>query len=77
MPDDEDSALAMPHAVVVDPAFDWEDDRPPRVPWNDSVIYEVHVKGFTKRLGALPSTCAAPTRASRPTRRSPTYAISV
>ena len=44
----------MPHAVVVDPAFDWEDDRPPRIPWNDSVIYELHVKGFTKRLATLP-----------------------
>jgi isoamylase len=53
-PDDEDSAPAMPHAVVVDPAFDWENDRPPRIQWNDSVIYEVHVKGFTRRLGSLP-----------------------
>jgi glycogen operon protein len=52
--DDTDSAPAMPHAVVVDPAFDWEDDRPPRVPWDDSVIYELHVKGFTKRFDALP-----------------------
>jgi isoamylase len=52
--DDEDSAPAMPHAVVADESFDWEDDRPPRNAWNDSVIYEVHVKGFTKRLGALP-----------------------
>jgi isoamylase len=53
-PDDMDSAPAMPHAVVVDPTFDWEQDRPPRIPWNDSVIYELHVKGFTKRLEALP-----------------------
>jgi glycogen operon protein len=52
--DDTDSAPAMPHAVVVDPAFDWEQDRPPRIAWNDSVIYEVHVKGFTKRFEALP-----------------------
>jgi glycogen operon protein len=52
--DAADSAPAMPHAVVVDPGFDWENDRPPRIPWNDSVIYEMHVKGFTKRLGALP-----------------------
>jgi isoamylase len=53
-PDDEDSAPAMPHAVVVDGTFDWEDDRSPRTAWNDSLIYEVHVKGFTKRFGALP-----------------------
>jgi isoamylase len=52
--DDTDSAPAMPHSVVADPSFDWEGDRPPRIPWNDSVIYEAHVKGFTKRLEQLP-----------------------
>ena len=48
-PDDEDDAEAIPKCVVIDPAFDWEDDRPPETPWNDTVIYEVHVKGFTER----------------------------
>ncbi len=48
-PDDEDDAEAIPKCVVVDPAFDWEDDGPPRTDWNDTVIYEVHVKGFTER----------------------------
>jgi isoamylase len=33
---------------VVDPAFTWGDDRPPRTPWRDTVIYELHVKGFTQ-----------------------------
>src|SRR6202008_3711983 len=47
--DDEDDADAIPKCVVVDPAFDWEDDRPPETTWNDTVIYEVHVKGFTQR----------------------------
>jgi isoamylase len=47
--DDEDDAEAIPKCVVIDPAFDWEDDRPPDTDWNDTVIYEVHVKGFTKR----------------------------
>ena len=47
--DDEDDADAIPKCVVADPAFDWEDDRPPETPWTDTVIYEVHVKGFTKR----------------------------
>jgi glycogen operon protein len=47
-PDDEDDAAAIPKSVVVDPRFDWEDDRPPRTPWNETVIYETHVKGFTK-----------------------------
>ncbi len=48
--DDTDSAAAVPRSVVIDPSFDWEDDDwvRPRVPWNQTVIYEVHVKGFTK-----------------------------
>ncbi len=46
--DDEDSSPAMPRCVVVDPGFDWESDRPPRRPWNETIIYETHVKGFTK-----------------------------
>ncbi|MDQ1432844.1 MAG: isoamylase [Actinomycetota bacterium] len=45
--DDEDDQDAIPKAVVVDERFDWEDDRAPRRPWNDTIIYEVHVKGFT------------------------------
>ncbi|MCW2544043.1 MAG: glgX, partial [Frankiales bacterium] len=42
-----DSAGSVPHSVVVDPAHDWEGDRPPRTPWPDTVLYELHVKGFT------------------------------
>ena len=48
-PDDEDDAAAMPKSVVIDDAFIWEGDRPPRVPFADTVIYETHVKGFTMR----------------------------
>jgi isoamylase len=48
-PDDEDDAAAMPKSVVIDDAFPWEDDRPPRIPFADTVIYETHVKGFTMR----------------------------
>jgi glycogen operon protein len=47
--DDEDDSLAMPKSVVIDDAFDWEGDRPPRIPFVDTVIYETHVKGFTMR----------------------------
>jgi isoamylase len=47
--DDEDSAEAIPKCVVVDPAFEWEDDQFPNHPWAETVIYEVHVKGFTQR----------------------------
>jgi glycogen operon protein len=39
---------------VVDPAFSWGDDRPPRTPWQDTVIYELHVKGFTQRHPDVP-----------------------
>jgi len=52
-PDDEDDAEAIPKCVVVDPGFEWEDDRPPDTPWDDTVIYEVHVKGFTQRHPAV------------------------
>ncbi|MDP9400501.1 MAG: glycogen debranching enzyme, partial [Actinomycetota bacterium] len=48
-PDDEDDAVAVPKCLVVDTAFDWEGDVPPRTPWEETVIYETHVKGFTKR----------------------------
>jgi len=39
---------------VVDTAFSWGDDRPPRTPWHDTVIYELHVKGFTQRHPEVP-----------------------
>jgi len=46
---DDDSAASMPRCVVTDPSsFDWEDDRPPAVPVEETVIYETHVKGLTK-----------------------------
>ena len=48
MRDDSDDADAIPKAIVIDTAFDWEDDRPPATPWHETLIYEVHVKGFTK-----------------------------
>jgi len=47
-PDHEDDAAAIPKCVVIDPAFDWQDDRPPAHPWSETVIYEAHVKGLTK-----------------------------
>ena len=46
-PDDTDSAPAIPKSVVVDEGFDWEGDRARRTPWNETIIYEAHVKGFT------------------------------
>ena len=46
--DATDDADAIPKCIVDDPGFDWEGDRPPGTPWNETLIYEVHVKGFTK-----------------------------
>ncbi|MBI2709557.1 MAG: glycogen debranching protein GlgX [Actinobacteria bacterium] len=51
--DDVDDAVAIPKSVVVDDTFDWEDDRPPGTPWPDTLIYETHVRGFTKRNPAV------------------------
>jgi isoamylase len=49
MRDETDDADAIPRSIVVDPAFDWQDDRPPATPWHETLIYEVHVKGFTEQ----------------------------
>jgi isoamylase len=48
--DTEDSAPAIPRSVVIDGSFDWEGDAPPRRHWAETVIYELHVKGFTQRM---------------------------
>ena len=52
--DRRDSAAAMPKAVVVHESFDWGDDRAPRVPWADTVIYEAHLRGLTRLHPHLP-----------------------
>ncbi|HEY5675447.1 MAG TPA: glycogen debranching protein GlgX [Myxococcales bacterium] len=49
-----DSAPFMPRCVVTNPFFDWNEDRPPRHPWHETVVYEVHVKGFTQRHPDVP-----------------------
>jgi isoamylase len=52
--DKRDSAPGTPKSRVIDPAFTWGDDRPPRVPWHDTVIYEAHVRGMTMRHPDVP-----------------------
>jgi isoamylase len=52
--DNQDSAAGVPKCVVIDPKFDWGDDRPPETPLADSVIYEVHVRGFSVRHPGIP-----------------------
>ncbi len=51
---DDDSAPHVPRSVVHNPYFDWGNDRPPDIQLNESVIYEVHVKGFTARHPEIP-----------------------
>ncbi|MFF3848986.1 glycogen debranching protein GlgX [Streptomyces sp. NPDC002328] len=53
-PDPRDSAGHTPLGVVTDPAFDWGDDRPPRRPYADTVIYEAHVRGLTRTHPDVP-----------------------
>jgi isoamylase len=49
-----DSAPYVPRAQVVNDQFDWEGDRALHTPWDQTVIYELHVRGFSKRQPALP-----------------------
>jgi isoamylase len=52
--DERDSAAFAPLGVVIDPAFTWGNDRPPRTPWRKTLIYELYVKGFTKLFPEVP-----------------------
>ena len=61
--DDPDDDLALntsrndadiPKGVVIDPEFDWGDDAPPRTPWLETIIYELHIKGFTVQHPEIP-----------------------
>ncbi len=53
--DQHDDAWGVPKGVVIDPSFDWAGDELPRTPLNRSIIYELHVKGFTARHPAVPT----------------------
>jgi isoamylase len=53
--DRRDSAGAMPKAMVVDDHFNWGEDKRPNTPWNETVIYEAHVRGLTKLLDKVPA----------------------
>ncbi len=52
--DRRDSGAAMPKCKIIESAFTWDDDRPPRVPWHETVIYELHVRGFTMQHPDIP-----------------------
>jgi isoamylase len=53
--DDRDSAPFVPKSVVVDPYFDWRNDAQLHIPWHETIIYELHVKGFTKLHPEIPA----------------------
>jgi glycogen operon protein len=50
----QNSAGGIPKSVVINSAFEWGDDRPPRTPWNRTVIYEAHVRGMTIQHPGVP-----------------------
>jgi glycogen operon protein len=52
--DDRDSAPFVPKSVVIDPFFDWRNDTQLRTPWHETIIYELHVKGYTKLHNDIP-----------------------
>jgi isoamylase len=54
-PDERDNSEFVPRSVVTDSRFDWQDDRAPRIPMTDTVIYETHVRGLTMQHPSVPS----------------------
>ena len=53
-PSVQDSAPRVPKSVVTSPYFDWAEDRHPRTPWHETVVYEAHVKGLTQTHPDVP-----------------------
>ncbi len=54
--DTRSNAAFIPKSIVVDPSFEWGNDRPLRTPWSDTIIYETHVKGFTAQHPEVPES---------------------
>ncbi len=52
--DDRDNAASCCLGAVIDPAFTWGDDRRPGTPWHETILYELHVRGFTRRHPDVP-----------------------
>lgn len=53
-PDWRDDRDVVPHCIVHEETYDWENDRPPHVLWGDTVIYEAHVRGLTQQHPGIP-----------------------
>ncbi|WP_301098403.1 glycogen debranching protein GlgX [Otariodibacter sp.] len=56
--DDRDNASLAPKSVITDREFDWEGDKSPQTDWSDTIIYEAHVKGFSKKNPNIPKNIA-------------------
>ncbi|MEH3067511.1 MAG: hypothetical protein PGN15_05420 [Aeromicrobium erythreum] len=69
-PNDDDSAGHVPFSLVVDPYFDWADDRLPRHPYHETIVYEAHVRGLTMTHPDVPRGAARHLRRPRAPRRS-------
>jgi isoamylase len=54
-PDPTDDAANVARSVVANPYFDWGDDRPPHVPWHETIVYETHVRGLTMNHPGVPA----------------------
>jgi len=55
-PNRHNSAPHLPKSILLENGFDWRGDRPPRTPLANTVVYELHVKGFTKKFPGLPAS---------------------
>ena len=66
--DFRDDAWGMPKAVVIDNSFDWGEVKAPRTPLNQSVIYELHVKGFTHSSWSTAARSMSASRVVKPAR---------
>jgi isoamylase len=53
--DRRDNARGMPKGIVIDEAFTWSQERRPAIPWQDTIIYEAHVKGLTQQREDVPA----------------------
>lgn len=51
---EEDSAPYIPKSIVIDPSFNWEDGKAPKIPYHKTIIYEAHVKGLTELHPEIP-----------------------
>jgi len=54
--DPRDNAEVAPKGLIINTEFDWKNDKAPNTPWSQTIVYEVHVKGFSRLQTALPET---------------------